>query len=668
MDVSSKNDTLGRKVGPQGGRNSMNKTRFYRLIENALANIERLKGFEGTEFVHPLLFGVTGQKTPRKKTVVLALERLRNELGGYYLDALWLAELVASESANRSNVFISDSAFRQMCAGLNEGTNGWALIVGQGTVETLRNLVAKLISKRFRIFTAGATTGDEPSDQVTPLGSSDLSIVYFAQLLVRYALIYGRARAGNPHGLSHFIEDHAPSVIFVVGELSSIETLLNQGLLSFGVPALVFQRKTSLVGAVKICTSVEEMVQEAWRLPNIRARSVEVQGPTLPVQYSPRYAREELSEDTVAFQIGGTPHSFFVVKPSIQVHNDEIRIPPGWKTAIIFGLTIELGYSEVDLAMTYWIETVFRRVINYAQGVKFSAHGNSEAKLRLSKEVVQKGFTLEHLGRVIIKGLRNEFPLIGPIKISFSLDTEAEKLYPSVQAFLRDRVEQIRETTDETTLFFYGCTRCRSFSLAHACTVTPERPSQCGSRPWYRLKAQAILAPASVYHPSQIIDKGRVLNELKGEYEGVNTSTATRTDGRVTKVFLHSIFNFPHTACSCFQNIAFYMPEVDGIGLMHRGYSGSAPNGATWNHLANLVAGRQYREGAASFSVNYLKSPKFFQGDGGWGRIIWMTEYLQNAAGQAIPDQLKESIATEDTAVTIVELKRFLAEKGRSLV
>jgi acetyl-CoA decarbonylase/synthase complex subunit beta len=108
------------------------------------------------------------------------------------------------------------------------------------------------------------------------------------------------------------------------------------------------------------------------------------------------------------------------------------------------------------------------------------------------------------------------------------------------------------------------------------------------------------------------------------------------------------------------------MPEVDGIGLMHRGYSGSAPNGATWNSLANLVAGRQYSAGAASFSVNYLKSPKFFQGDGGWDRVVWMTKYLQNAAGQAIPAYLRESIATEDTALSMVELKWFLTEKGRS--
>ncbi len=407
------------------------------------------------------------------------------------------------------------------------------------------------------------------------------------------------------------------------------------------------------------------MVNEAWNLPNIRARSVEVSIPDLPISYGLRYAREELSEDAVAVHLGGTSHSFFVVKPSIQVHSDEIHVPRDWKTAGVLGLTIELGHSEIDMAMTYWIESVLRRVINYAQGVKFSANGNSEAKIRLSREAVLKGFTLEHLGQVIIRGLRNEFPSIGPIKIAFSFGMTAEKLYPSVQAFTHARLKQIKDTTDENIPFFYGCTRCRSFSLAHSCTVTPDRPSQCGSRPWYRLKAQAILAPASVYHPSQVVDKGRVLNELKGEYEGVNASTATRTDGRVTRVFLHSIFDYPHTACSCFQNIAFYIPEVDGIGLMHGGYDGSAPNGATWNHLANLVAGRQYKGGAASFSVNYLKSPKFLQGDGGWNRIVWMTRYLFDAAGQSVPSHLRSSIATEDMAITMTELKRFLTEKGR---
>jgi hypothetical protein len=145
----------------------------------------------------------------------------------------------------------------------------------------------------------------------------------------------------------------------------------------------------------------------------------------------------------------------------------------------------------------------------------------------------------------------------------------------------------------------------------------------------------------------------------------VNASTAERTDGRVTRVFLHSIFQHQHTACSCFQNIAFYIPDVDGIALVHRGYPGVTPDGATWTTWANRIAGRQYPEGAASFAVAYMASRKFLEGDGGWDRVVWMTRTLKDAAGDAIPHHLRERIATEQDATTLEALKTYLAESHR---
>jgi acetyl-CoA decarbonylase/synthase complex subunit beta len=326
---------------------------------------------------------------------------------------------------------------------------------------------------------------------------------------------------------------------------------------------------------------------------------------------------------------------------------------------------VELGRREVDEPMALWVETVLRSAVNQAKGVKLEASGSAKVRLNLSWEALESGFNLEHLGGLIITGLRNEFPAIGPVRVTLTLDEEAERLYSEAQAYARARALKVREATDESEPFFYGCTRCRSFSLAHACTSTPDRPPQCGSRPWYRVKAQAILAPDSIYNPSQVIGKGRCLDEVRGEYVGVNKSTAERTGGRVARVYLHTIFDFPHTACSCLQNIAFYIAEVDGIGLIHRGYPGVTPNGLTWTKLANLIAGRQYGGGAASFSVDYMKSRKFLQGDGGWNRIVWLTETLKKAAGEAIPTRLRESIATESDVTTMEELKNYLKEKDR---
>ena len=93
---------------------------------------------------------------------------------------------------------------------------------------------------------------------------------------------------------------------------------------------------------------------------------------------------------------------------------------------------------------------------------------------------------------------------------------------------------------------------------------------------------------------------------------------------------------------------------------MPRDFKGEAPNGMTWTKLANKVAGRQCRDGIASFSVEYLYSRKFFQGDGGYSRVVWMTDHLKKIVGNAIPEKFRRSIATEKDVTTIEELKTFI--------
>ena len=95
-----------------------------------------------------------------------------------------------------------------------------------------------------------------------------------------------------------------------------------------------------------------------------------------------------------------------------------------------------------------------------------------------------------------------------------------------------------------------------------------------------------------------------------GEYDGVNASVALLTEGRTRRVFLHSLFDHPHTACSCFKGMAFYIKEVDGIGLMDRSFRGAASYGWGWDDVANAAVGMQSSE-FAPFGTDYLKSGKF---------------------------------------------------------
>ena len=369
-------------------------------------------------------------------------------------------------------------------------------------------------------------------------------------------------------------------------------------------------------------------------------------------------------DEDIGWKVSGSEFSFIALRPSVDVEHDQVKSIGDVRNPSTFCVLVELGNRDVDVPMTLWVERILRQVINYAKGVRIQFDGNNISHLLVSKDALHAGFALEHLGNLILTELRNEFPAIGPLRVTFILDNkEAKNMIPKIESFRKERIQKIEHATEDGEAFFYGCTRCRSFSLAHACTVTPDRPSQCGSRPWYRVKAQAILSPGSVYNPCTLIEKGECLDPKRGEYTGVNESTAQRTDGRVKRVYLHSVFDFPHTACSCFKNIAFYIREVDGIGLMHKGFEGIAPNGLTWTKLANRVAGRQCTDGAVTFSNQYLHSRKFLLGDGGYSRVVWMTEALTKFAGKAIPGLYRKLIATENDVTTIEELKKFLHEQ-----
>jgi acetyl-CoA decarbonylase/synthase complex subunit beta len=614
-------------------------------------------GFTGTEFSYPILYAVKGVTNPAS----LMEEGLQPVHGRQHIDNLWMIELAESIEPDRDRYFITDDSFRSLCVGLNQDSNGWALLVGRVDENNLDKLIAEMSSRNLKPFAYGKTANilRKANIQFTDLGPRETGAIYFAQLLVRYALIYARDLGGDPHEISHSIEEYAPGVVLLLGEPEMQTRSLVQGLLGLGVPIVSLQKDYGLVGHLYNVQTIADMMGRVWRLPNIRVRLVERASAELPVPSGPVYRRETLKDDEVAIRVGGSGSGFIVSMPS-NVEKDTVKVIGSLDDASGFSVMIELGNPDMEPDITLWVDAVIQSVSKYAKGVKIQNRGSGGVELQMTREAIDAGFTLDHLGNMIITELRNEFPSIGSVKVSFVLDgAEEERLRVMVDKYKNERKHLIDSASEDNLDTFYGCTRCRSFSLGHACTVTPDRPAQC-SKPWYMLKAYAVLAPGNTYNPCTLIEKGECLDPIKGEYVGVNNSTEIRTEGRVERVYLHSIFEYPHTACSCFQNVAYYIPEVDGIAIMDRGYKGLAPGGMTWTRLANMVAGRQYRDGAATIATQYLRSPKFLQADGGYARVVWMTDTLKNFAGDTIPLVHRDRILTEENVTTLDELKALI--------
>jgi acetyl-CoA decarbonylase/synthase complex subunit beta len=627
----------------------------YKFFKDKL--VKNRPEYQGTEFKFPILYGLTGAQSASEEMIDGALERVKQENGGHFLDALWLAEQVESGYDDHEEYFISDDRFRSSCLGLNQGTNAWALLVGGD--NKLVDLAGLLQAKNFKIHSTGRSSSVLAEVDHIDYGDGDTGVVYFGQLLARYALIYARAEVGSSHAISHEIEENAPGVVFVTGELEKFEKIMVQSLLAFGVPLVILGESRGLVGMAYETETLDEMVKTAWSLPNVRARLVEKAVPDVPLDVGPIFSRENI-EDPV-LEIKGSENSFVAAIPNHEIKEEELEIIGNAEKPNDISILVELGNPVVDDIVTLGVEGSLLKVIKYIRGVQVNLVGGSVESLKASKEAVESGFKYEHLLKVIQVELRNNFPEIGPMRISVLLnESEVEELGKAIKLFKTERKATIDGATEESVEAFYGCMRCASFSLSHACTVSPDRPSQCGSSPWWVLKTQALLAPDNPYYKCTVIEKGELLDPVRGEYSGANKATKERTNGRVERVFLHSIFGHPHTACSCFQNVAYYIPELDGIGLINRGYNGEAPGGWTWTRLANNVAGYQNTDGFATFATAYLKSKKVFQADGGYDRIVWMTSTLKTLAGDSIPEERRDKIATEKEATTLEELKEFL--------
>jgi len=70
--------------------------------------------------------------------------------------------------------------------------------------------------------------------------------------------------------------------------------------------------------------------------------------------------------------------------------------------------------------------------------------------------------------------------------------------------------------------------------------------------------------------------------------------------------------------------LVFWIESLRGIGVMERDYQGVAPEGFTWDKLANAAGGKQ-APGIVGVSRNYLRSKRFMQGEGGLDAVRWVS-------------------------------------------
>ena len=330
------------------------------------------------------------------------------------------------------------------------------------------------------------------------------------------------------------------------------------------------------------------------------------------------------------------------------------------------GIVIEVAGKDIEPDLEGVIERRLHEYVNFVEGL-MHLNQRYDIWIRLSKKSFEKGFnSLEYLGKVLIRLYKSEMNIIEKIQVTFITDPKivGERYDDAINRY-NQRDERARGLSDTEVDTFYGCSLCQSFAPTHVCTITPQRYANCGAISWFDGRAAARVDPKG---PLYAIPKGDTIDEFRGEYTGVNQAYTEKSLGKVNTVALYSAFEIPHTSCGCFEAIAFVIPEVDGLGIVHRDFKGETVNGLPFSSLADSTAGGRQVPGFHGLSIEYMRSPKFLQVDGGWERIVWLPESIKERVMEFIPEDLRDKIPTENDAMTIGDIKTFLKENKHPVV
>jgi acetyl-CoA decarbonylase/synthase complex subunit beta len=396
----------------------------------------------------------------------------------------------------------------------------------------------------------------------------------------------------------------------------------------------------------------------------------------IPVDVGVIYEGERIRRKDMQVELGGPSitekFELAKVKPLNEVEDGKITIiGPDIKDlkeggAYPLGILVEVAGSTIDQQLEGVIE---RRIHGYMNFIEGFMHLNQryDIWIRLGKKSFQKGLnSFEYIGKVLYKLFKSELSIIEKVQITFITDpAKVKELYPRALEDYEARDARARGLKDEEVDKFYGCVLCQSFAPSHVCVITPQRYSNCGAISWFDGRASAQVDPKG---PVFAIERGELIDAEKGEYSGVNEIVKKKSLGDVNRVWLYTAFDYPHTSCGCFEAVAFYIPEVDGFGLVNRSFRAVTVNGLPFSTLADSTAGGRQVDGFHGISIEYMRSPKFLEADGGWNRVVWLPKEVKERVKDFIPKEVVDKVATEEDAQNVDALKAFLKEKDHPVV
>jgi acetyl-CoA synthase len=577
---------------------------------------------------------------------------------------------------------------------------GFAAILGAApTKEIAVQIALELQQKNLYVFMAGEHNGVRFSEQLVEAGvevgwgtrlvsfGPDVSAAVFAAgFATRAALTFGGIEPGDYRKLLIYNKDRVFAFAMTMGHVTDEWYANGLMCVNYGFPVIADTPIPEIL-PTGVCTYEhvvgniphDEIVQ---RSVEVRGLKVTVSKVEVPVAYGAAFEGERVRGPDIYFEGGGGRGGTFAVEWTTSAEMDAIEdhdiklIGPdlddlGENSKCSLGIKVEVAGREFQADFEPILERQIHHLVNFAQGCMHIGQRDI-SWFRISKSTFEKGFRFRHLGEIIWAKYHSDFGAIfDKVAVTiYSKEEDAREILAQARASYAIRDARVEGMTDEDEQIYYSCTLCQSFAPSHVCVVTPERTGLCGAYSWLDCKASFEINPTG---PNQPIEKGRVLDEKRGQWEGVNAFVRQASRGTVERYNAYSIMDEPMTSCGCFEAISAILPMCNGIMTVDRDYGGMTPSGMKFTTLAGSVGGGAVTPGFVGHSKLYLASAKFIRAEGGIGRLCWLPKALKEflrdkltaqAVKQGLPENFVDRIADESVSVDEMEILEWLTEKG----
>ncbi len=701
----------------------------YKIVgraETKLAEAITQKGkdcpieFPNTAYYLPIIYSMTGIQVQKLEDCFEVMKIAREMLPRVPEEKHWLPYLGEALDAGMATLFAEeiieackyligphpvqdiwlgaadDVIMRERGIEFVDGTApGFAAIVGAAPNADIAVTIAReLQMKNLYVFMSAETHGVSFAEQLVskgvqlgwktrlvPFGKDITATIYSLGFANRVALSFGNVKAGDFNRNLTYNKNRVFAFVLALGEVDDEKYANAAGAINYGFPTIADTNIPEIL-PTGVCT-YEHVVSQVPhdrivdKAIEVRGLKVTIHKIDIPVSYGPAFEGERIRKEDMHVELGGPGapgFEYVVMKNTSEIEDGKINVvgleldeyPAG--SSIPAGIYIQVAGRKMQKDFEPILERQLHHFLGEAQGF-FHMGQRDQIRHRISKEGFKTGLRLRHIGTIVHAKLHEDYgAIVDKVQvIIYSTKEEVEKHLQEVRKAFADRDERILGMTDESADLFYSCTLCQSFAPTHLCVISPERSGLCGSVSWLDGKASYEINPRG---PNQPIEKGKIIDEALGQWEGVNKFVVENSRQKVEKVSMYSMISDPMTSCGCFECISVLLPMCNGIMTVHRDFTEMTPCGMKFSTLAGSVGGGVQSPGFSGHSKFFIGSRKFMAGDGGLARLVWMPKELKEEVGHLIEKRATElgledfinKIADETIATTEEEVLAYMQQ------